>query len=114
MAQHRWTCRVEACEKPTQGRTKQKCLTSEGAILEEMYLDSPNAKQSRHTALLYIFEDSEAVIMMIIEDITQESPAQDPSLSTFSQPDYPQLPHDSFTVNLPLPYRSLVTLARAL
>ena len=46
------------------------------------------------------------------EDITQESPAQDPSLSTFSQPGYLQLP--SFTVNLPLPYRSLVTRARAL
>ena len=48
--------------------TKQKKrLTSEGMTLEEIHHVSPNAKQFRHTALLYIFEDSEAVIKMIVE-----------------------------------------------
>ena len=44
------------------------------------------------------------------EDTIQESLAQDPSLSTFSKPDYIQL-HGTSTVNLLLPYWSLATRA---
>ena len=55
------------CETLSTGKTKKQSNKSEDLGLTEVDYVSPNAKLSRHNALLYIFEDNEAVIQMIIK-----------------------------------------------
>ena len=43
-------------------------LTSEEYIMKDIAFVPPNATQSRRTALLFIFDENEAVIRMIIKD----------------------------------------------
>ena len=50
-----------------EGRRKKQSNKSEGFGLTEFDYVMPNAKLSRHNALLYIFENNEVVIKMIIK-----------------------------------------------
>ena len=56
------------CGERPKIRTMLKPLTSEESYLREMDYVAPSAKLSHQNALLYIFEDNEAVIKMIIEN----------------------------------------------
>ena len=46
--QDNWLC--EACEKTSEGRTKQERVASVGTILDQIHYVFPNARQSRRTA----------------------------------------------------------------
>ena len=55
------------CAIRADGRTKKQCNKSEDFGMTEVDYVTPNAKLFLHSALLYIFEDNEAVIDMIIK-----------------------------------------------
>ena len=55
-------------ENPPNGQMREKkSETSEEHIMEEIDSVPPNTEQSRHEALLYVFDQNDAVIKMIIE-----------------------------------------------
>ena len=57
----------KSCENPAKSRTKQKRLTSNEHTIEKIDIVPPNAKQSHHTALMFMFLDNDALIKMSIK-----------------------------------------------
>ena len=66
-AQHRAICCIKRVRNSPKIERNKKRLTLEGMMVEEIDDVSPNAKQPRDAASMYIFDDSEAVIRMIIQ-----------------------------------------------
>ena len=52
---------------PNSQMREKKSQTSEEHIMEEIDIVPPNTEQFCHEALLYVFEENDAVIKMIIE-----------------------------------------------
>ena len=66
----------EAGRTPLRYKIKQRMsLTSEEQMIEEIDCVPPNAKPSRLEALVFVSEDNDAVIKMIIKGRSEEIPA---------------------------------------